>query len=114
MGVCAKMAVMSSEPLLIPVDDLRRAVDLVLRHVEASAGPTVALTDDLFWSVPADALHDIGTGTPPGDLTIGQLSESWGHVADLLAQRGEGRGQAVGHHLVWLADVMRAIGHDVP
>ncbi|MFE3182776.1 hypothetical protein ACFXKR_18170 [Streptomyces violascens] len=99
---------MTSEPLQIPIDQLRRVVDAVLRHVEASAGPTVTFNEDYFWSVPNDSLRDVFN--EPGDLTIGQLSESWQHLEGLLAHQD----QAVGHHLVWLADVIRAIGRDVP
>ncbi|MER5966537.1 hypothetical protein [Streptomyces sp. NPDC002057] len=99
---------MASEPVQIPIDQLRQAVDVALRHIEASAGPTVTLKEDLFWAVPADELYTIGA--EPRTLTVGQLSESWQHLEDLLGQQD----RAVGHHLVWLADVIRAIGHDVP
>ncbi|MGW6405442.1 hypothetical protein [Streptomyces sp. NPDC055134] len=99
---------MASEPVQIPIDQLRRALGVALRHIEASAGPTVTLKEDLFWSVSVDELYDVGT--EPQTLTIGQLSESWQHLEDLLAHQD----QAVGYHLVWLADVIRAIGQDVP
>lgn len=102
------MVPMVSEPVQIPIDQLRRALDVAPRHIEVSAGPTVTLKEDLFWSVPVDELYDVGS--EPQDLTIGQLSESWQHLEDLLARQD----QAVGHHLVWLADVIRAIGQDVP
>lgn len=97
---------MSSEPLQIPLDQLRRAFELVLRHIEASAGSTVILGHDYFWSVPGDELYDVHN--EPTAITIGQLSESWQHLEGLLADED----RAVGHHLVWLADVIRAIGQD--
>ncbi|MEU8832529.1 hypothetical protein OG963_30630 [Streptomyces sp. NBC_01707] len=96
---------MASEPLHIPLDQLRHAFDLVLRHVEASAGNTVRLEHDYFWCVPGDELYDVPN--EPRAVTIGQLSESWQHLEGLLADED----QAVAYHLVWLADVMRAIGH---
>ncbi|WP_406102509.1 hypothetical protein OG698_09015 [Streptomyces sp. NBC_01003] len=99
---------MAGEPVQIPIDQLRRALDVALRHIEASAGPAVTLKENLFWSVSADELYDVGT--EPQALTIGQLSESWQHLEDLLAHQD----RAVGYHLVWLADVIRAIGQDVP
>ncbi|MFF3354937.1 hypothetical protein ACFYWN_20300 [Streptomyces sp. NPDC002917] len=43
----------------------------------------------------------------PRTITIGQLSESWQHLEGLLTDED----RAVGCHLVWLADVIRAIGH---
>ncbi|MEU0784662.1 hypothetical protein ABZ341_24190 [Streptomyces sp. NPDC006173] len=103
-----KMVLMASEPVRIPIDQLRRVLDLALLHVEASAGPTLSLKEDLFWSVPIDELYDVGS--EPRALTLGQLSQSWQHLEELLARPD----QAVGHHLVWLADVIRAIGQDVP
>ncbi|MFF2996991.1 hypothetical protein ACFVTC_20910 [Streptomyces sp. NPDC057950] len=99
---------MACEPVQIPIDQLRRALDVALRHIEASAGPTVTLKEDLFRSVPVDELYDVGR--EPQDLTIGQLSVSWQHLEDLLARQD----QAVGYHLLWLANVIRAIGQDVP
>ncbi|MBO0513728.1 hypothetical protein [Streptomyces beijiangensis] len=99
---------MAAEPVQIPIDQLRRALDVALRHIEASAGPTVTLKEDLFWSVSADEQYSIDA--EPQALTIGQLSESWQHLEDLLAHQD----RAVGHHLVWLADVIRAIGQDIP
>ncbi|OKI16668.1 hypothetical protein [Streptomyces sp. CB03911] len=95
---------MAGEPPQIPLDQLRHAFELALRHVEASAGGTVALEHDYFWSVPGDELHDVPD--EPGALTIGQLSQSWQHLQDLLADPD----RAVGHHLVWLSDLLRAIG----
>ncbi len=100
------MVLMASEPLQIPLDQLRHAFDAALRHVEASAGHTVALGEEYFWSVPGDELYDVLN--EPKSLTIGQLSESWQHLEDLLAHED----RALGYHLVWLADVIRAIGQE--
>ncbi|MEU4208661.1 hypothetical protein AB0F13_01435 [Streptomyces sp. NPDC026206] len=91
-----------------PADRLRRAFDAVLQHVEASAGRTVTLDEEYFWSVPGDELYDVLN--EPETLTIGQLSESWQHLEDLLAHQD----RALGYHLVWLADVIRAIGRNTP
>ncbi|MGW2984750.1 hypothetical protein [Streptomyces goshikiensis] len=97
---------MDSESPRIPIDGLRRAFELALQHIEASAGETVALERDYFWSVPGYELYDVLN--EPRTITIGQLSESWQHLEDLLAEPD----RVVGHHLVWLADVLRAIGQD--
>ncbi|MFD0396800.1 hypothetical protein ACFVHI_01775 [Kitasatospora sp. NPDC127121] len=97
---------MDSEPLQIPLDQLRRAFELALHHIEASAGSTVAVERDYFWSVPGDELYDVPN--EPKTITIGQLSESWHHLEHLLTDPD----RIVGYHLVWLADVLRAIGQD--
>ncbi|MFE7530903.1 hypothetical protein ACFU7Y_35095 [Kitasatospora sp. NPDC057542] len=100
---------MTGEPLSVPLAELRRSFDVLLCHVEAAAaGDTVALDEDYFWSIPPDKLYDVTR--EPDDLTIGQLSESWQHLRDLLADPD----RALSYHLTWLADVLRAIAHDLP
>ncbi|MFF0298850.1 hypothetical protein ACFYS8_20815 [Kitasatospora sp. NPDC004615] len=100
---------MTGEPLSISLADLRKSFDVLLSRVEAAAaGDSVLLDKEYFWSVPSDALYDVARD--PEILTIGQLSESWQHLTALLADQD----RATGHHLVWLADVLRAMGHDLP
>ncbi|WP_454198064.1 hypothetical protein [Nocardia sp. Marseille-Q1738] len=102
------MVAMSGEPLSVSLDELRRAFDVLLRHVEeATAGEAIAVDEDYFWSIPPDELYDVYN--KPANLTIGQLSESWQHLKDLLADQDG----ALGYHLVWLADVLRAIGQRI-
>ncbi|MBD0672192.1 hypothetical protein [Streptomyces sp. CBMA156] len=99
---------MTGEPLQVPLDELRRAFDVLIRHVEGTtAGGAVPLDKDYFWSIPSDEQYDVLKA--PGELTIGQLTESWQHLQDLLADED----RALGYHLVWLADVLRAIGQDL-
>lgn len=79
---------------------------MVLNHIEAATnGPAVDLDKDYFWSIPPNELYDVHNC--PADLTIGRLSESWRNIEDLLADPD----RVVGYHLVWLSDVLRAIGH---
>ncbi|MFH8379907.1 hypothetical protein ACH4E7_03035 [Kitasatospora sp. NPDC018058] len=100
---------MSDEALRVSVDELRGAFDVVLRHVEAAAGDEgFTLEKDYFWAVAPDEAYDMAKA--PNELTIGQASESWGHLRDVLADED----RALGHHLVWLADVLRAIGYERP
>ena len=42
------------------------------------------------------------------EFTIGQVSESWENLRGML----EDRSKALGYGLVWLADVLRAIGDE--
>ncbi|MVU77101.1 hypothetical protein GPX89_07550 [Nocardia sp. ET3-3] len=89
----------------VSLTELRRAFNLLLDHVEAATeGDVVRLDEDYFWSIPQDELYVVDR--VPSNLTIGQLSWSWQHLTDLLADAD----QAIGHHLVWLAEVLRAVG----
>lgn len=87
---------MASEPLQIPLDQLRHAFELALRHVEASAGNTVTLEHDHFWSVPGDERYDVPN--EPSTITIGQLSESWHHLEGLLADEDRAVGYCLSRH----------------
>jgi hypothetical protein len=99
----------TDESLHVSLAELRASIEALLCHLEASvAGDAVVLDRDYFWSIPADELYEVAE--EPGELTIGQLSESWQHLRDLLADQD----RAVGYHLVWLADVLRAIGQRYP
>lgn len=77
----------------------------MLDHLEQQHGSTVAIPADYFWSVPAPEIYDV-TASP--ELTIGQLSESWDNVT---SEREGGDGDTISFALVWLGDVMKAIGH---
>ncbi|MCP9621934.1 hypothetical protein FOH10_31265 [Nocardia otitidiscaviarum] len=89
----------------VSLTELRRSFNLLLDHVEATTGgDIVRLDEDYFWSIPQDELYVVDR-VPP-NLTMGQLSWSWQHLTDLLADPD----QAIGYHLVWLAEVLRAVG----
>jgi hypothetical protein len=59
----------------------------------------------MFWAVPPPELYDVYER--PSELRIGQLSESWEHVQETIERRESG----LAYELVWLADVLRANGH---
>lgn len=94
-----------SEPLRIPVRQLRAAFELLMQRLTEAEGDTIALERDHFWSIAPDALYNVYA--EPGEPGIGQLSESWQHIEQLLKDDSV----AMPHHLVWLADIIRALGH---
>ncbi len=93
--------------LQIPVADLRLVFDRILAHVERVNGESVVLCADSFSSLPAPNLYDVSSDPP--EPTIGQLTESWD---DLTSAMDPDR--TVMWELVWLGDVLRAIGHLLP
>jgi hypothetical protein len=100
------MMPMTDDPFHVSFTELRRSLDIVLNHIEAATNdPAIELDKDYFWSIPPNELYDVYNS--PADLTIGQLSESWQNIRDLLADPD----RVIGYHLVWLADVLRAIGY---
>jgi len=93
--------------LRIPVERLRAVVDLLMRRIAETAGDSVSLEQDYFWSISPDSLYNVYE--EPGELGVGQLSESWQHLESLLKDESDA---AIPYHLVWLADIIRAIGHE--
>jgi len=87
--------------LQIQVAELREIFDRLMTHVESTQGDQVTLHEDYFYSLPAPGLYNVLEDAP--DPTIGQLTES----LDSL-RRGEG---TITHELVWLGDVLKAVGH---
>lgn len=77
---------MDSTPLQIPLGRLRHILAPAVQHIEASAGSTVALGRDCFWSVPDVELHDVPD--EPRTITTGRLSESWQHVEERRSRTG--------------------------
>jgi hypothetical protein len=93
------------QDLDIPIQQLRAAFERILNYIELE-GSTVALEHDYFWSIPPDELYN--AYERPTSITIGQISESWQHVMDML----DGKSDIIRYHLTWLSDVLRAIGQD--
>ncbi|WP_432844770.1 hypothetical protein ACQPXB_26215 [Amycolatopsis sp. CA-161197] len=92
---------------VIRLDQLAAAAERLFEHVREVHGDTVEVDADYFWAIPPDALYDVSR-EPPG-LTIGQLSECEQHVRQLV----EGEQPPVAYHLVWLSDLLRAVGNTV-
>ena len=85
----------------IEVAAIRETVTRLLDDLEATHGEAVTLPEDFFYSVPFPELYDVLGDAP--QLTVGQLTESWENL-----QRDDA---SVQWELVWLGDVLKAIGH---
>ncbi|MGW1492732.1 hypothetical protein [Streptomyces sp. NPDC002402] len=97
---------MSEPSIQIPVDKLREAFDVLLNHVAQGSGRYVTVHKDAFWSIPAAMAYDVYS--EPQELTIGMISESWRNLEAMT----ENDARVVGYGLVWLAEVLRAVGDE--
>lgn len=98
---------MSDDSATLAVETLRQVVNRALDHVRDVKSDQVELEKDYFWSIPTEELYDVYSR--PENLTVGQVTESWENLRSLLA-----RGDAVpGYALVWIADVLRALGNQL-
>jgi hypothetical protein len=92
--------------VIIPsVDELRTICAQLLTHLESVVDNAVPLRWDMFWAIPTGERYN-GTHEPT-TFTVGQLSESWKRL------RALDDSTVTSYALVWLADVLRAIGETV-
>lgn len=80
------------------------AFSLLMDTLRGLAGDHVDLDADYYWAVdPAEALRPY---EHPESIGIGQLSDC---MAELRSITGDPQ-KALTYHLVWLGDVLRALG----
>jgi hypothetical protein len=96
---------MTEENLTVTMEELRTFTNMILGHLESVGQQDLELRHDYFWSIGPDELYDVYES--PGELTIGQISESLA----TLRRISSGKSPPIGYALVWLADILRAIGH---
>jgi hypothetical protein len=99
---------MMAQSIVVSVAFLRHAAEVLLNHVEEVAGAEVSLEADYFWAIPAPSRYDVTS--EPTSLTIGQLTES----LEFLQHAADNPDARVARSLVWLADLLRAVGEEVP
>ncbi|SEC45045.1 hypothetical protein SAMN04489745_2901 [Arthrobacter woluwensis] len=81
---------------------LNEAFQILIEHV-SDGSQSVDIDGDYFWSVPPSVQEDMNSDP---ELTVGQYSECLEHLESVV----EDPENAVGYALVWLADVLRAVG----
>lgn len=96
---------MSQNSLNIDPAELRLVAELLLGHLEETAGDSIKLDKDYFWTIEPGSRYNVHA--EPQAFTIGQLSESWSNLGGL------DEGNVTSYALVWLSDVLRAIGEEV-
>ncbi|MFR9728111.1 hypothetical protein ACL03H_02710 [Saccharopolyspora sp. MS10] len=101
---------MSEDDSTVSLETLRQVFNEALDNLQERAGDTVELDKDFFWSIPKEALYDPYTTPDPEQLTLGQLSSSWGTL-----NRMHANGDYMNNYtLVWLAEILQALGHRAP
>ncbi len=96
-----------TDQIRISIELLERVYPILISHLREIEGEEVSLEDDYFWSIPRDQIGAVESS--PTDLNIGQISECLEWLSG-IEENSEG---ALTYHLVWLADVLRAIGYAV-
>lgn len=97
---------MSEQPTFtVETSEVRNVFDRLMTHIERQNGTTLNIAEDYFYSVPFPAIYDM-SATEKAELTIGQLTESWHNLQET------GDRDTISFELVWLADILRTIGHE--
>ena len=96
-----------TKEIVVPVDTLRRAAEVLLDRLEDVAGTEVVIQQDMFWIIQPEQRFDLYV--EPTEFTIGQLSESLDNVRRILEEPD----LAISFGLVWLADLLRVAGETV-
>lgn len=93
----------------IPIDIglLEQAAALLIGHLREQAGPEALLDHDYYWSVPSTQEHNVYE--MPTDLTVGQITECLEWLGAVVREPES----ALAYHLVYLGDVLRAVGQAV-
>lgn len=91
----------------INIEFLEQVSTILFRYLREGQGAEVSLDHDYYWSVPAIPIVDLDQA--PTGLTVGQLSE----CMEWLHRVKKDPDSALAYHLVWLGDVLRAIGQAV-
>lgn len=91
--------------MIVRSDELHNALDILLQHFEKEGQNCFQIDGDFYWNVPADELYD--RYDQPVHLDVGQLSEDWARIEQIV--RGEH--EPVANGFVWLAAILRAVGH---
>ena len=88
----------------VDIDLLEQVAGLLISGLREREGHQALLDYDSFWSVPADQAHDLYK--EPTELSVGQITE----CMEWLRNVANNPESAIDYHLVWLGDVLRALG----
>jgi len=93
--------------MMITVDELRAAADLLLDAVERRFGPTIDLSADYYWEIGAAAAFDLDAN-PSDAITAGQLTDDVVSVRQFI-RRSPADLEAIWHEASHLTGILRRI-----
>lgn len=91
----------------ISTEEALLAAQKIVQHLEQAGWKEIEISQDFYWDISAERRYD--PYEQPSEMTIGQLSEDWEHVLEIA----NGSAEPIGYALVWLANVLRAMGETV-
>lgn len=98
------MVELEDDSLVVDIGQMRRALAIAIDEFERTAGSDARLEKDFFWSIPKE--ERFNPYAQPTEMTVGQIAELIEHVSALDSDPG----RATRHHLVWLGQLLQALG----
>ncbi|MFR9727900.1 hypothetical protein ACL03H_01640 [Saccharopolyspora sp. MS10] len=97
---------MRDDDCSVSLETLRQVFNEALDNLGERVGDVVELDDDFFWSIAREARYAPYSVPAPEQLTLGQLTSSWNTLKRMHAT-GEHMNE---HTLVWVAEIIQALG----
>ncbi len=92
--------------MIINVRELEQVVATLMAQLKERAGETIEIEkEDYYWAINQDEKYN--PYKKPDDLTIGQLSEDWDNMSDILKNERE----PISYDFVKLSSLMQFIGY---
>ncbi len=88
----------------VKVAELRAIADRLFTYLEETGRSDFEISEDYYWSIEKDEVYD--PYKDPKALTMGQLSDDWDELSDILKEESP----PIGYALVWLSAILRNIG----
>lgn len=90
----------------IKTSDLLIVLELLLKQQEEAGNKEFELPVDYYWNIGKEDKYN--PYAEPKELTMGQLTDDWKELKQIQA----GESQAIGYALVWLGQILIAIGEE--
>lgn len=91
----------------VTIAELQQATNIVFKHLQDSGVNDFELSEDLYWDIPYDQIHDMTT--EPTNLIIGQLFDDLEAIRSIV----KGEKEPIAYDLVYLSAILRTIGDTV-
>ena len=94
----------------IQISELKKLSEKLLNYISDSGHEFVDISNDFYWHIDKTKIYDPYSEPNSSDCTLGQLSDDWDNLKNILNNENE----PIGFALVWLASIMRSVGEEIP
>lgn len=92
--------------MIVRTGDLRAIAERLFAHLDETGRGELEITEDFYWVIPKENLYDMSRN--PKNLVIVQLIDDWNDLIKIMT----GDAPPIGHALVWLSAILRAVGEE--